>query len=132
MASTKPQLAHSIGLDDRGGTSAIAGPNNSSLPPSQNLHDQAQVGEADRQTLSNTLANSHITSPGPIADAENQLVAPIPTRPARFTEEWDASQRGSSIIDVPHSTAAMQRSNSHSGSFAGDTAVGVSRNNTLK
>lgn len=55
--------------------------------------------------------------------------------PVRVNEEWDAGQRGSSIIDGtrPHST--MYRTNSYVGSvsaFNGDGAASVSRSNTLK
>ncbi|KAK8084538.1 PH domain-containing protein [Apiospora hydei] len=62
-------------------------------------------------------------------------------RDPKFTEEWDASVRGSSIIEGPTHKAAMQRSNSTSSrhgdnmSMTGDsTASGISlsRGNTLK
>lgn len=50
----------------------------------------------------------------------------------RFTEEWDATQRGSSIIDGP-TNADMQRSNSiHSYSAGDDQQLALSRGNTLK
>ncbi len=76
-------------------------------------------------TRSNTIANSYIVSPG----VDGTLAAPVAVRPARFTEEWDASQRGSSIMDgsAPH----MHRSNSFSGSTTGDGQM-LSRGNTLK
>lgn len=53
----------------------------------------------------------------------------------RFTEEWDASQRGSSIIDGPTRSsraAAMQRSSSVHSFAAGDDQQLPVRNNTLK
>lgn len=55
----------------------------------------------------------------------------------RFTEEWDASQRGSSIIDGRNGTAAMERSASIRSYQAGDdqqlpAASLPSRGNTLK
>lgn len=83
----------------------------------------------------------------------NHLYAPAPTRVlGKFTEEWDASQRGSSIIDSPlpkhysqrnhkpSNMSSIQRSNSLSGSVKSgrgvDTdaasAISVSRSNTLK
>lgn len=52
----------------------------------------------------------------------------------RFTEEWDASQRGSSIIDGhrPNNKLAMQRTASISSYAAGDDANLPIRNNTLR
>ncbi|UNI17369.1 phosphatidylinositol 4,5-bisphosphate-binding protein, variant 2 [Purpureocillium takamizusanense] len=55
----------------------------------------------------------------------------------RFTEEWDASRRGSSIIDGPVSrrindVAAMERANSVRSFSAGDDQQLPIRNNTLK
>ncbi|PNY25438.1 Phosphatidylinositol 4,5-bisphosphate-binding protein SLM1, partial [Tolypocladium capitatum] len=53
----------------------------------------------------------------------------------RFTEEWDASQRGSSVIDGPSRSsraAAMQRSSSVHSFSAGDDRQLPVRNNTLK
>ncbi|KUI59435.1 Phosphatidylinositol 4,5-bisphosphate-binding protein SLM1 [Cytospora mali] len=92
------------------------------------------------QTLSNTLANSQT----------NHLHAPAPTRPGtngRFTEEWNASQRGSSIINglagrqgtANTDMSGLQRSHSAAGSTTsgvggmdGHSSVQVSRSNTLK
>lgn len=56
------------------------------------------------------------------------------TPSGRFTEEWDASQRGSSIIDGhhPNNKLTMQRSASVSSYAAGDDANLPLRNNTLK
>lgn len=78
----------------------------------------------------------------------NHLYAPAPSRPTgRFTEEWDASQRGSSIINGPtprgtttSKMSSIQRSNSSAGSTTagapatvdGSTSIQVSRSNTLK
>ncbi|EGX96588.1 PH domain containing protein [Cordyceps militaris CM01] len=52
----------------------------------------------------------------------------------RFTEEWDASQRGSSIVDGhrPNNKLAMQRTASISSYAAGDDNNFPSRNNTLR
>ncbi|TGJ83999.1 hypothetical protein E0Z10_g4780 [Xylaria hypoxylon] len=47
------------------------------------------------QTLSNTLANAHIASPAPTDNLQ------IQSRQPKFNEEWDASMRGSSIVDGP-------------------------------
>lgn len=66
--------------------------------------------------------SSKTASPSPVAGA------------GRFTEEWDASQRGSSIIDENYksSFAAMQRSNSVHSFAAGDDEQLPVRNNTLR
>jgi hypothetical protein len=91
---------------------------------------------------------SRASSYFPSAQQRHQLSAdrdriasasPVLSRPGRFTEEWDASQRGSSIIDGPAATTSnnmsIQRSNSVSGSIlTGDVGSGQvpSRSNTLK
>ena len=101
------------------------------FPQQQNQQQQQQQqsshnGRTDVETLSNTLANSQ-------ADYSNHLIVPIATRPAKFTEEWDASQRGSSIIDGPATGSGTQRS--FSGPVNGTTGDGtstLSRGNTLK
>ncbi|KXJ90613.1 hypothetical protein Micbo1qcDRAFT_205433 [Microdochium bolleyi] len=99
----------------------------------------------DQQTLSNTLANTHLppTSTNDFsyqdstngADTNGYLSAQ--NRPTKFTEEWDASVRGSSILNHP----AMQRSSSVAshrshrsteGSLADGQAASLSRGNTLK
>ncbi|KAK4185270.1 putative 4,5-bisphosphate-binding protein [Podospora australis] len=97
--------------------------------PQQQVHQQMPPyhsgATADAETLSNTLANSQ-------GEYDNTATS---TRP-KFTEEWDASQRGSSIVDgSAPSTNAMQRSGSYAGSVIGlttDGATSLSRGNTLK
>ena len=102
----------------------------------QHQHQQQQQGVVavdHDQTLANTLANSYLGATSPLADTAP--TAPIAQRPAKFTEEWDASQRGSSIIDgPPNMSSSIQRSNSFSGSATGaETASQLpSRSNTLK
>jgi hypothetical protein len=92
-------------------------------------HTDAVVPGDDSVTRNNTIANTnpHATLP----------VAPLGQRPAKFTEEWDASQRGSSVIDGPTSNTSntMQRTNSYAGSIGpseGNQTVSLSRGNTLK
>ncbi|KAI0409382.1 hypothetical protein F4802DRAFT_604588 [Xylaria palmicola] len=109
--------------------------------PSQNM-------AVEDQTQSNTLANTHIASPVPADNLQ------IPGRQPKFNEEWDASVRGSSIIDGssaahhpyqhqqqrPRSQSpGFQRTNSAASrpdSIAGDNAntssISLSRGNTLK
>ncbi|KAH7029395.1 uncharacterized protein B0I36DRAFT_244966 [Microdochium trichocladiopsis] len=119
--------------------------------PPQNGHDHHQPldHDHDQQTLSNTLANTHLAAgtstndfshdnPNPYItqpDAEGYLGSP--SRQPKFTEEWDASVRGSSILNHP----AMQRSSSvvshrshrsTEGSLADGQAASLSRGNTLK
>ncbi|KAI1135439.1 hypothetical protein F5Y05DRAFT_405899 [Hypoxylon sp. FL0543] len=103
-------------------------------------YHQPQRAPVDDETLSNTLANSHIAPP----QNDNNQTA---NRQPKFTEEWDASVRGSSVTDGPtsqpnhyqHST--MQRSSSISSrpevlTTGGDAAsvhsISLSRGNTLK
>ncbi|RWA04189.1 hypothetical protein EKO27_g10914 [Xylaria grammica] len=100
------------------------------------------------QTLSNTLANTHIASPPPTDNLQ------IPSRQPKFNEEWDASVRGSSVVDGPSATQHpyyhqqqrqrsqspnVQRANSvssRSEMVTGDNAsahgISLSRGNTLK
>ncbi|KAI0381089.1 hypothetical protein F5Y04DRAFT_83712 [Hypomontagnella monticulosa] len=97
-------------------------------------YNQPQRPHVDDETLSNTLANSHLVPPQ--NDPAN--------RQPRFNEEWDASVRGSSIVDgaTPQSQypqSAMQRSNSVSsrqdvitGDGPSNHAISLSRGNTLK
>ncbi|KAK3984034.1 putative 4,5-bisphosphate-binding protein [Cladorrhinum sp. PSN332] len=95
--------------------------------PQQQQQSHAPTAGADAETLSNTLANSQV-------EYDGQIVAPIATRPTKFTEEWDASQRGSSIAEATGNNN-MQRSSSYAGSFigvTGDGATSLSRGNTLK
>lgn len=68
----------------------------------------------------------------PTTDSK-RLSAPV-LRVGKFTEEWDASQRGSSIIDQDYRSRAvtMQRSDSVRSFAAGDDEQLVLRNNTLK
>lgn len=100
-------------------------------------YNQLQRPHAADETLSNTLANSHL-----VPSQNDHLQAA--NRQPRFNEEWDASIRGSSIVDgatpqshYPQST--MQRSNSVSsrqdvitGDGSGSHAISLSRGNTLK
>jgi hypothetical protein len=84
-------------------------------------------GATDVEALSNPLAYQS-------EDYGNNPTTPLGARPARFTEEWDASQRGSSIADGP-GPSSMQRSISYSGhasGVTGDGAASLSRGNTLK
>lgn len=118
-------------------------PSSSYFPyPQQNM-------PVDDQTMSNTLANSHIASPTPVHNFQ------IPGRQPKFSEEWDASVRGGSIVEGPSAThhpyqhqqqqrlqsqsPNMARANSTSSRseiMASDSAsahgISLSRGNTLK
>jgi hypothetical protein len=75
-------------------------------PQSPDLgNNTASTGDPQSLTVSNTLANSQTVQGAGEGDA---------SRSGKFSEEWDASQRGSSIIDG--ASPGMQRSNSFSGS----------------
>jgi hypothetical protein len=99
---------------------------NSAIPhPSQ---QQLERGYGASSTArSNIVPASVVTdfgaTPGHPVDA-SPLSQPATQQNGRFNEEWDASQRGSSIIDGP-----MQRSNSVMSQ--GDTLI-PSRGGTLK
>ncbi|OLN94280.1 Phosphatidylinositol 4,5-bisphosphate-binding protein SLM1 [Colletotrichum chlorophyti] len=103
----------------------------------------------DRDTHQNTLANSHTShqpdsSPQEGArhydnqnitlnynNIDGHLAVPSSANShGKFTEEWDASRRGSSIIDGPASN--MQRSNSFVSNEGEDHLSLPSRHNTLK
>ncbi|GKT55546.1 PH domain-containing protein [Colletotrichum tofieldiae] len=103
--------------------------------------------EEDRETQYNTLANSHtghqaqhFPSEGDAASYDNpnannnnnstNLAVPSATARGKFTEEWDASQRGSSIIEGHSSN--MPRSNSFVSNNGEDHLSLPSRHNTLK
>jgi len=97
--------------------------------------------DEDRETQYNTLANSHaghqkqhFPPEGDVANhndtSGNNLAVPSATARGKFTEEWDASQRGSSIIEGYSSN--MQRSNSFVSNNGEDHLSLPSRHNTLK
>ncbi|KAI1105439.1 hypothetical protein F4804DRAFT_341182 [Jackrogersella minutella] len=104
-------------------------------------YHQPQKAVVDDETLSNTLANSYIAPPP--QNNDNLLSA---NRQPKFTEEWDASARGSSVADGPTSSqqnyypySSMQRANSVSsrqevitGDGASAHGISLSRGNTLK
>ncbi|KAI0150599.1 hypothetical protein GGR57DRAFT_504257 [Xylariaceae sp. FL1272] len=113
-------------------------------PHQQQQQQQQQSYQlVDDETLSNTLANTHFSAP------DDNLH--LPNRQPKFNEEWDASIRGSSILDGPASNSQfaqqrqrsqspnMQRSNSVSsrtevvtGDGASAHSISLSRGNTLK
>ncbi|KAH0441871.1 ph domain protein [Colletotrichum camelliae] len=97
--------------------------------------------DEDQETQLNTLANSHTAHqlhhlPQDVDHSSydytnnDSLVVPSTTSRGKFTEEWDASQRGSSIIDGPSSN--MPRSNSFVSNAGEDHLSLPSRHNTLK
>ncbi|KAI1773739.1 hypothetical protein F4818DRAFT_100182 [Hypoxylon cercidicola] len=129
----------SAGLES-GGFSSTNGVGSQSRPNSASYfaYNQPQRTYADDETLSNTLANSHIAPP----QNDNLQVA---NRQPKFTEEWDASARGGSIVNGPaahqnyYQPSSMQRSNSVSSRAevinndgASNHAISLSRGNTLK
>ncbi|KAK2044282.1 PH domain-containing protein [Colletotrichum somersetense] len=110
----------------------------SSTPPQT---DTLRYDE-DQETQYNTQVNSqaghqtqHFPSEGDVAyhnntsGNNNSTNLAVPAR-GKFTEEWDASQRGSSIIEGYSSN--MQRSNSFVSNNGEDHLSLPSRHNTLK
>jgi hypothetical protein len=112
-----------------------------SYPHSPSPASSAAAAAADyqRATAVNTAANSNSRSrfEDDTANSYNHsLVAPQAQNPhqvGRFTEEWNASQRGSSIVDGHHPPPSnMQRTPSVHSFNAGDDQQLPSRSNTLK
>ncbi|KAI0893169.1 hypothetical protein F4806DRAFT_488568 [Annulohypoxylon nitens] len=101
-------------------------------------YNQPQRTLVDDETLSNTLANSYTAPPQNPQNPQND------NRQPKFNEEWDASVRGSSVVDGPTSqqnhypSSTMQRASSVSSrrDVIGDDAsihgMPLSRGNTLK
>ncbi|XXH01120.1 Mitochondrial-processing peptidase subunit alpha [Hypoxylon texense] len=139
----------SAGLDPGGfaATATNGAGGNQSRPNSAGYfayhQPQPQRTYVDDETLSNTLANSHIAPPQTQSQNDNLQVA---NRQPKFTEEWDASVRGGSIVDGPaaqqnhYQPSSMQRSSSISSrpevittaDGASSHAISLSRGNTLK
>lgn len=129
------------------GTAAVNRNSYNDLPSASSLVPQYQYGDSQPLPSSSTKHPPYHQSLSNTSDT-NHLYAPVPTRPTgKFTEEWDASRRGSSIVDHPlpkntqkHNMSSLQRSSSFSGSaksgrggdLDGAGSIGVSRNNTLK
>ncbi|KAG7284107.1 hypothetical protein NEMBOFW57_010468 [Staphylotrichum longicolle] len=113
-------------------TALAAAPQANGYDPAGHFpQQQAQQTYHPAATDGETLPNSLTTSQG---DYGNHLTASVATRPTKFNEEWDASQRGSSIVDGP-GPGSMQRSASysgHAGGVTGEGAPSLSRGNTLK
>ncbi|RYO84990.1 hypothetical protein DL766_009042 [Monosporascus sp. MC13-8B] len=145
LASTKAHVPN--GLAGSGSNSTHHQPR--SQPRPQTPQEQQRTTAAvpvDDQTLHNTLANTRASSPSPANNLQP------PSRQPKFTEEWDSSVRGGSILDDPTSpprqqsnplgqrVSTMQRSNSatshRSETTANDAAnnhqISLSRGNTLK
>ncbi|KAH8706808.1 hypothetical protein BGZ61DRAFT_493523 [Ilyonectria robusta] len=113
-----------------------------SYPQSPSPASSTAAADYQRTTAANTAANSNSNSrPRYDDDSANNsynhsLAVPQPQHPqpvGRFTEEWGASQRGSSIVDGHHvSGSNMQRAASVHSFNAGDDQQLPVRNNTLK
>ncbi len=97
-------------------------------PASYPTHPQPQQIYNPGALEADTLSNSHSHSQG---DYGTQQAV---TRPARFNEEWDASQRGSSIADGagPSTHPRPTSYSGHTGGVTGEGATSLSRGNTLR
>ncbi|KAL7620028.1 phosphatidylinositol 4,5-bisphosphate-binding protein [Parahypoxylon ruwenzoriense] len=148
-AGINPNMNQPVAALDPGGYPVTNGAGGSQSRPNSGsyfAYHQPQKAYVDDETLSNTLANSHMAPP---QNDNLQLV----NRQPKFTEEWDASVRGSSITDGPtaqqnyyqqqqYQNPGMQRANSISsrpevittgdGTGPGNHAISLSRGNTLK
>ncbi|KAK7428691.1 phosphatidylinositol 4,5-bisphosphate-binding protein [Neonectria magnoliae] len=126
-------------------------PQNSYYPNSYPAHTPSPASSSaiDYQrntaatTAANTAANTNSNSRARYDDDTNiansyrsSIAVPQPQYPepvGRFTEEWGASQRGSSIVEGHHSSgASMQRSASVHSFSASDDQQLPARSNTLK
>ncbi len=101
------------------------------------LHQQPQSQQQLQPQLDAAVAYPPLDGSQSQPDAaqahpSNQFLEPEHAVAGRFTEEWDASQRGSSILDHHGATADMQRSASVNSYAAGDDQSLSLRNNTLR
>lgn len=106
----------------------------SSLPLRQLQSSQRQAGEArQHQQAGSQPPPSHHHQRQRYTDSKSPSPSPA-VGVGRFTEEWNASQRGSSIIDESYrlNVTTMQRSTSVTSFVAGDDDQLPVRNNTLK
>lgn len=123
-------------------------------PPIYAGHSNDQYREYNYYPASSSSVQQDDLYAPTAAHDQAHLYAPAPTRPTgKFTEEWDASRRGSSIINGPipravtnshtndaNNMSSIQRSNSSAGSTTagapammdGSNSIQVSRSNTLK
>jgi len=99
---------------------------NSAVPPPSQSHLERGYGASStpRPQLAPASVATDFGTPGHPIDSSPISPSAAHQNYGRFNEEWDASQRGSSIIDGP-----MQRSNSIVSQ--GDTLI-PSRGGTLK
>ncbi|KAI1810807.1 hypothetical protein GGS20DRAFT_565783 [Poronia punctata] len=96
--TTTTMTSPGLYLDPDPSPSTLLNPNDIAVPDTaqqQPIPHQTQNMAIEDQTFTNTLANTHIVSP--VSDHLQP-----PHRQPRFNEEWDASIRGSSIVDVSH------------------------------
>ncbi|RYO82964.1 hypothetical protein DL764_009524 [Monosporascus ibericus] len=145
LLSTKAHVPNGLARSES--NSAHQQPGSQPRPQTSQEQRRATAGvPVNDQTLHNTLANTHISSPSPANNIQS------PSRQPKFTEEWDSRTRGSSLLDDPTSPPrqqsnpldqranTMQRSNSaashRSETTANDAAsshqISLSRGNTLK
>ncbi|KAI6377124.1 hypothetical protein MCOR25_002621 [Pyricularia grisea] len=101
-------------------------------------HTQQSQAQQDLsyQEQDSTLLNTQPNTAAAGLSPYDNVTSPSHRAP-KFTEEWDASRRGSSIVDghMPHANSStMQRSNSYAGSSVADRPESqqLSRGNTLK
>lgn len=96
--TTNPNM-NQPSFDGGGLTTNAANPGTAQQRPNSSYFPYPQHNmPVQDQTLSNTLANTHIASPAPVHNFQ------IPGRQPKFNEEWDASVRGGSIVDGPSTT----------------------------
>lgn len=147
-ATNDPNMNQASSFDGEGHAAASGAMHQRPLSASYFSYPPQNVPIED-QTMSNTLANTHISSPAPPDNLQN------PNRQPKFNEEWDASARGSSIVDgsasqhlyyhqqqqqrqrsqspnVQHPNPAPSRSEILAADSASAHGISLSRGNTLK
>ncbi|KAG8409633.1 hypothetical protein J3458_018724 [Metarhizium acridum] len=137
VSSSLPQQTSNANLNR---SSSLSHSQSQSHPRQRQRQQQQQQQQQEQQQEQRQEYNhQHNASQAPILQHQHALDRKTAS-PAllagvgRFAEEWDASQRGSSIIDESYRSgfAAMQRSNSVHSFAAGDDQQLPVRNNTLR
>ncbi|ROT42714.1 hypothetical protein SODALDRAFT_288166 [Sodiomyces alkalinus F11] len=102
----------------------------SNFPPEHSYPDATEASPPNQATSSHLIPRWFHRDNRNSNSNNNHHSSTQAPNPGKFTEEWNASQRGASIIDG--SSANMQRPNSYHGSQDEDHISLPSRGNTLK
>ncbi len=106
----------------------VSRPSSTVPPPTQDQIDRgygSQKGPRPTYSTTSSIQPEPGTTPGNLTDSSPLAQISSQQNAGRFNEEWDASQRGSSVVDGP----VVHRSNS--AMSQGDTLI-PTRGGTLK